>query len=132
MKKLFLILTIVGICSAAFAQRPSRNDDYRIFTDNQRRDISACLADNRSGLPPGLAKKDRLPPGLEKQLRRNGHLPPGLEKKLTALPSACEVNLPRLPDGWRRVVLSNRVIVMDTARVISDIFQIIRDVRGRR
>ena len=38
-----------------------------------------------SGLPPGLAKRGDLPPGLEKQLRRNGTLPPGLQKKLTCL-----------------------------------------------
>src|SRR5690606_37311777 len=32
-------------------------------------------------LPPGLAKRDELPPGLAKQLARNGHLPPGLERR---------------------------------------------------
>src|SRR6266481_1582476 len=31
-----------------------------------------------NNLPPGLAKKDRLPPGLEKQLVSRGTLPPGL------------------------------------------------------
>ena len=34
------------------------------------------------GLPPGLAKRDRLPPGLEKHLLKHGSLPPGLQKKL--------------------------------------------------
>ncbi len=34
------------------------------------------------GLPPGLAKRDRLPPGLEKHLWKHGSLPPGLQKKL--------------------------------------------------
>src|SRR5215831_5359969 len=37
---------------------------------------------NLKGLPPGLAKKESLPPGLQKQLVRNGQLPPGLEKKI--------------------------------------------------
>ena len=31
-----------------------------------------------SGLPPGLAKKDKLPPGLRKQLDETGALPSGL------------------------------------------------------
>src|SRR5574341_1561384 len=42
----------------------------------------------KKGLPPGLAKRERLPPGLQKQLRRNGTLPPGLQKKLEPLPQS--------------------------------------------
>ena len=41
---------------------------------------------NMKGLPPGLAKKDHLPSGLQKHLARNGQLPPGLQKKLQRLP----------------------------------------------
>src|SRR5260370_35323988 len=37
-------------------------------------------------LPPGLAKKDRLPPGLERQLELRGTLPPGLRGRLYAVP----------------------------------------------
>jgi hypothetical protein len=33
------------------------------------------------GLPPGLAKKGKLPPGLQKHLDKNGKLPPGLQKR---------------------------------------------------
>ncbi|MDE3165012.1 MAG: hypothetical protein KGN36_04325, partial [Acidobacteriota bacterium] len=50
-----------------------------------------------SGLPPGLAKRSDLPPGLEKQLRRNGTLPPGLQKKLVAFPPDLERRLPPPP-----------------------------------
>src|SRR3546814_58357 len=32
-------------------------------------------------LPPGLARRGTLPPGLAKQLARNGTLPPGLAKR---------------------------------------------------
>ena len=37
-----------------------------------------------AGLPPGLAKKDRLPPGIEKHLLERGSLTPGLQKKILA------------------------------------------------
>src|SRR5436853_378513 len=67
---------------------------------------------NLKGLPPGLAKKEALPPGLEKQLRRNGTLPPGLEKKIQPLPPSLEARLPRVPDGVRRVILSGTVILL--------------------
>jgi hypothetical protein len=69
---------------------------------------------NPAGLPPGLAKRERLPPGLEKQLLRNGTLPPGLQKKVQPLPPALEVKLPRLPDGRSRVIISGTVILLDT------------------
>lgn len=82
---------------------------------------------NLKGLPPGLAKKEALPPGLEKQLRRNGTLPPGLEKKIQPLPHDLEVRLPRIPDGQRRVILSGTVILLDSKRnmildVLSNVF----------
>ncbi len=41
---------------------------------------------NAYGLPPGLAKKDRLPPGLQKHLWKRGALPPGLQKKIGPAP----------------------------------------------
>ncbi len=67
----------------------------------------------RGGLPPGLAKRDRLPPGLEKQLRRRGTLPPGLQKKVQPVPVGLERQLRVLPTGWRRVVVGGNIILMD-------------------
>src|SRR4051812_40677452 len=84
------------------------------FSDRDRQIISSCFADDRAGLPPGLAKKDRLPPGLEKQLQRNGTLPPGLQKKVQPLPQALEVQLPKLPGGIRRIIISGTIILHDT------------------
>ena len=81
---------------------------------------------NSSNLPPGLAKRDRLPPGLERQLQRNGTLPPGLQKRVQPLPYALEQQLPAVLIGMRRVVLAGHVILLDegTARIVD----LIRDV----
>jgi hypothetical protein len=68
---------------------------------------------NVRGLPPGLAKKERLPPGLQKQLARNGQLPPGLQKKVQPLPPTLEARLTRLPEGRRRVMISGSVVLLD-------------------
>jgi hypothetical protein len=68
-----------------------------------------------NGLPPGLAKKSDLPPGLEKQLRRNGRLPPGLEKKLVPFPAAIEARLPPCPPDVHRGFMSG-VAVMYNSR----------------
>lgn len=78
----------------------------------------------KKALPPGLAKKDRLPPGLEKQLQRNGKLPPGLVRN--ELPFALQNKLypPRV--GTKRYLVGRDIVLIDTKTDI--ILDIIRDV----
>ena len=59
---------------------------------------------NNKGLPPGLAKKSTLPPGLQKQLVRNGQLPPGLQYR--GLPHDLLVQLPAVAPGYRSLALN--------------------------
>jgi hypothetical protein len=68
---------------------------------------------NLKGLPPGLAKKEALPPGLEKQLQKNGTLPPGLQKNIQPLPPVLELQLMKLPEGQKRVVISGNIVLMN-------------------
>jgi hypothetical protein len=96
-----------------------------LFTRDERIIVTDWFRTNRSGLPPGLAKRDRLPPGLEKQVRERGTLPPGLQKKVQPLPFELERQLHRLPTGYRRVVIGGNVILMD--ETTSVIYDIIRD-----
>jgi hypothetical protein len=99
-----------------------------VFSAHDRVVFRSCLGGgDYSNLPPGLAKRDRLPPGLEKQLQRNGTLPPGLQKRVQPLPQACEVQLPRLPAGWVRVILSGRIILLDKTQRILDILELGRE-----
>src|SRR4029434_7464978 len=62
--------------------RGARKTDQTVILDRdtQRRIVRDYYRDN--GLPPGLAKRESLPPGLAKQLRERGELPPGLQKRL--------------------------------------------------
>ena len=93
-----------------------------VFTTRERTIITNWFVTNRSNLPPGLAKRETLPPGLEKQLRQKGTLPPGLQKKIQPLPIVLERQLSVLPTGYRRVVIGGNVIVMNpTTSVIYDI-----------
>jgi hypothetical protein len=98
----------------------------RIFTTQEITIIKTWFRDNRSGLPPGLAKKEKLPPGLEKQLQKNGQLPPGLQKKIQPLPVSLERRLRVLPTGYRRVVIAGNVILMNEKTAV--IYDIIRGV----
>lgn len=64
-------------------------------------------------LPPGLAKKGKLPPGIAKQLARNNRLPPGLEYR--QLPPDLIVQLPPLPTGYGYRIVDNRVLLIQAA-----------------
>ena len=65
----------------------------------------------------------KLPPGLAKQLKRNGHLPPGLEKKIYPFPVELERRLPPLPPDYGRAFIGgNAVIYNKSTSIIIDIF----------
>ncbi|NUQ86040.1 MAG: hypothetical protein HUU11_15120, partial [Anaerolineales bacterium] len=68
-------------------------------------------------LPPGLAKRGGLPPGLAKQLRKNGTLPPGLEKRITAFPTELSRRLGPLPPGCGcdRVFFDGKALIVARA-----------------
>ena len=104
--------------------RSPRGSVEVIFSGQDREVIEDYIREHGTGLPPGLAKKDRLTPGLERQLRRNGQLPPGLQKRLSPFPRALEAQLGRLPRGHRRVFLGKRALILTAANVIMDIFHV--------
>lgn len=78
--------------------------------------------DRDQHLPPGLAKRDRLPPGLERQLRVRGTLPPGLRKKMMPCPMEIEHRLPPPPRGCEHVVIGGHVVLVNRSTyVVMDI-----------
>ena len=98
----------------------------RVFTRQEITLVRNYFEQNRSGLPPGLAKREQLPPGLQKHLERNGTLPPGLQKKVQPMPLELERRLRQLPTGYRRVVIAGNVILMNEKTAV--IYDIVRNV----
>ena len=98
----------------------------RVFTKEEVTIVRKYFTDNRSGLPPGLAKREQLPPGLQKHLERNGTLPPGLQKKVQPCPPDLEKRLRVLPTGYKRVVIAGNVIMMNEKT--AKIYDIVRNV----
>lgn len=98
-----------------------------IFSDRQQQVIRNYYSGGR-GLPPGLAKKGKLPPGLAKQLRRNGSLPPGLQKRYGAEPFPVDLSqqLPKLPAGFSRVLIAGRAVLLDRNHNVLDIMALVR------
>ncbi len=76
------------------------------------------------GRPPGLAKREKLPPGLERQLVRKGTLPPGISKR--ALPPGLASRLGPIPTGTERVIVGGDIALVDIATGV--ILDILKDV----
>ena len=76
------------------------------------------------GMPPGLARKGELPPGLQKRLEKHGSLPPGLAKR--DLPDDLASKLPEAADGVERQVVDSDVVLIEKGTGI--VLDILRDV----
>lgn len=75
---------------------------------------------HRKQLPPGLAKKGKLPPGIQKQLARQSQLPPDVRYRY--FPRDLERQLSPLPDGYARVVIGGSFALIDKrTRVVFDV-----------
>ena len=95
-----------------------------VFSDGELRMIRAWFGDshNLQGLPPGLAKRDSLPPGLQRQLQRNGTLPPGLQDHIYSVPSDLNRRLPTLIEGISRIIIGGQIVLVnDRTNVILDV-----------
>jgi hypothetical protein len=112
------------------AERERQAAEGRAFGKDHEKKIRGWFANpqNLQGLPPGLAKREELPPGLQRQLQRNGTLPPGLQKRIQPLPANLEKQLPKPPDGVKRVVVAGNVILLEERT--SKILDIMNDVVG--
>ena len=130
-----LVLTMVG---GAWAAVSVQGKVEIVFTPQERQIIreyyskeiieqaGGVKGKGKKGLPPGLAKKEKLPPGIRKQLQRNGTLPPGLENKMEPLPKEVEVRMKQLPPECTRVVVGTDIIILD--KTTQKILDIIHDV----
>ena len=72
-------------------------------------------------LPPGLAKRESLPPGLRRQLRERGALPPGLQKRLVPVPGVLVTRMPPVPPYYQRYFAGDDFLVVDsrTNRIVA-------------
>jgi hypothetical protein len=134
----FLVLSLaLGGCASMEPQLTSarvlwQDDHSRIevaFNDSDRRQIHDYYSrrgHGRKHLPPGLAKKKSLPPGLHKHVVRNGKLPPGLARR--ALPGDLERRLSPVPDNYVRLKVGGDIVLMN--RQTQVVMDVIYDVAG--
>ena len=113
MNKKFLLLGIILLAGMIGCTPASRIDSGSIEVRNENinarvvfheKDRATIIdyyshARKAKNLPPGLAKKDTLPPGLQKHIVKHGELPQGLEGR--SLPYELEKKLTPLPEASR-------------------------------
>jgi len=96
-------------------------DDYK----HHDKEIRGWYAERQGNLPPGLAKKDRLPPGLERQLVVRGTLPPGLQKRLYPCPEDLERRLPPPPPDCAHVLIGGHIVLLNRkTNLVVDVFHV--------
>lgn len=87
-------------------------DDQGYYHERDH-DIHEWYYAHQNSLPPGLAKKDHLPPGLEKQLVRKGSLPPGLQKRIEPCPPDLDHYLPPPPPDCSHVLIGGHIVLLN-------------------
>jgi hypothetical protein len=100
-------------------------DRYGNYYEHDRDYIHSWYGEHEGHLPPGLAKKDQLPPGLEKQLVVRGTLPPGLQKKIQPCPEDLARRLPPPPPDCENVLVGGHIVLLNRVNFqIVDVFHL--------
>lgn len=125
--KYWIPATVLALaCNIAFAQghghghekhgdHDNDNDDrgHYTYSDHDRDAMRGWYQEHRNHLPPGLAKRDRLPPGLERQLVVRGELPPGLRERVRPCPEEFVRRLPPPPPNYQHVLVGGHVVLLN-------------------
>jgi hypothetical protein len=90
-----------------------QGDNDQGYYHGHDQEIHNWYSEHSNNLPPGLAKKDRLPPGLEKQLVRRRTLPPGLQKKIQPCPPELVRYLPPPPPDCAHVLIGGHIVLLN-------------------
>jgi Ni/Co efflux regulator RcnB len=91
----------------------SQKEHRGYYSDHERDWARDWYRDHHSHLPPGLAKKDELPPGLARQLRVRGTLPPGLMREVHPVPEEFVSHLPSPPPDCEHVLLGGNIVLLN-------------------
>jgi hypothetical protein len=135
MKRIFMICAVLILCAGvmpAFAdhdhyngngrghgngnayghEKHDRDDDRGHYRDHDR-DLHGWYREHYNHLPPGLAKRDRLPPGLERQLVVRGTLPPGLRREMHPCPTEVVQYIPPPTPGYMHTVIGGHIVLVN-------------------
>ncbi len=75
-------------------------------------------------LPPGLRNRDRLPPGWERKLRAGWVVDEDMRRDIYPAPVALVRVFPPPPPGFRYVVLSGHLLLLDAGFRVADFIRL--------
>ncbi len=102
-----------------------KKEHKRYYSDRNRDELMGWYRHHENNLPPGLAKRDRLPPGLERQLVVNGELPPGLQREIHPCPREILGYLPPPPPDTEHVLIGGQIVLWNrNTHVVLDIMKL--------
>lgn len=89
-----------------------QKEERRYYREHDR-ELHEWYVSHHDHLPPGLAKRDELPPGLERQLAVRGTLPPGLRGYMRPCPVEVVRYLPPAPEGYMHTVIGGHIALVN-------------------
>jgi len=109
---------------AAAIQVEQAKPQYAHFKDAEIRLIRDYFRPGGGHPPPSQQKKEPLPAGVAKQIRRGGTLPENL--KTEAFPAVLSKQLPDPPKDYERILLHRwMLLVQSDSRLIVDLIDLI-------
>ncbi|MCU1268975.1 MAG: hypothetical protein JWN74_269 [Acidobacteriaceae bacterium] len=100
------------------------NGNHRGHYRDHDRELHDWYRGHEDHLPPGLAKRDYLPPDLERQLVVRGTLSVGLQRRMHPCPRDVEQYLPPAPVGYEHTVIGGHIALVNRKTfLVLDVFQ---------
>jgi hypothetical protein len=97
----------------AYGHEKHDGDEHHGHYRDHDRELHEWYRGHEGHLPPGLAKRDALPAGLERQLVVRGTLPPGLRGRMHPCPIEVEHYLPPAPVGYMHTVIGGNIALVN-------------------
>jgi len=118
-----LLATSITAYSLFFAAIPVQAAEISVdvhFSTHEASIIREYYQHNPVVQPKGKKRNKSLPPGIAKNLARGKPFPPGIAKQV--LPGVLLSRLPPTRDGFERIVLDGKVLLVEIAtQVIHDV-----------
>jgi len=117
-----LALVVIGIFLVPAGQAVIADESRPqvVFTDDEIEIIHGYYRKHDTPSKKAHKKHKGLPPGIAKNLKRGKPLPPGIAKRF--LPEDLLVELPAAPDGYERIVVDEKIMLIEIAtQVVQDV-----------
>lgn len=118
-----LKLSFLSLILFGFWQVPANAAELQVdirFSSHELSVIRGYYDVSYKQSPSRKKKHNSLPPGIAKNLRAGKPLPPGIAKQ--ALPADLHGRLPPVADGYERIIVAGKILLIDTAtHIIHDI-----------